>query len=105
VSFRRCFPAAQLVGDVLRHHRRRFDVLFVASDSVRLPDDIAATISSLQFARVLRSSDAPPHYFGALAVDLLLCESAHAFVANDYSTASRFVVDRRRARGLWSDRF
>lgn len=108
VDARRCFPSAQLIGDVLRHHRRRFDVLFVASDSVRLPDDIDATIQSLQFARVLRGSNdgaAVKHYFGPLAIDLLLCESAHAFVANDYSTASRFVADRRRARGLWSDRF
>jgi hypothetical protein len=106
VDARRCFPSAQLIGDVLRHHRRRFDVLFVASDSVRLPDDIDATIQlAAVCARVARSNDAPKHYFGPLAVDLLLCESAHAFVANDYSTASRFVVDRRRARGLWSDRF
>lgn len=107
VDARRCFPSAQLIGDVLRHHRRRFDVLLVASDSATLPDDIDATLRALQFERVLRANSpaAAVHYFGPLAVDLLLCESAHAFVANDYSSASRFVVDRRRARGLWSDQF
>jgi hypothetical protein len=107
VDAKRCLPSAQHIGDTLRHHRRRFDVLFIASDSEKLPDDIDSAIKALRFERVLRANDRTfsQHYFGPLVLDMLVCESAHMFIANDYSTASRFVVDRRRSRGLWSDRF
>ena len=87
------------------------DTLVIATDVEELPRDIDQAIASLHFLRVLRPGLAtdvlPPsrHYYARYALDAQICETAAFALLNPYSTASRFIADRRASRQLTSEYF